>query len=57
MCLSKFLIFVASELLGAKTKESKKKLNSKLYIYIYIYIYIYNEKSLHMLKMYGLKKM
>ena len=51
MCLSKFLIFVASELLGAKIKESKKKLNSKLYIYIY------NEKSLHMLKMYGLKKM
>ena len=41
MCLSKFLIFVANELLGVKTKEYKIN---------YIYIYIYNEKpSLHIL--------
>ena len=32
-CLSKFLIFVANELLGVKTKEYKIN-----YIYIYIYI-------------------
>ena len=44
-CLSKFLIFVANELLGVKTKEYKIN-----YIYKYIYIYIYNEKpSLHIL--------
>ena len=48
---SKFLIFVASELLGAKIKESKtnKILN-------HIYIYIYNEKPLYILEMYSLKK-
>ena len=28
-----------------------------LHIYIYIYLYIYNEKPLHILEMYGLKKM
>ena len=44
---SKFLIFVASELLSAKTEEFKtnKILN-----------YIYNKKPLHILEMYGLKK-
>ena len=41
-----FLIFVVSELLDAKTEESK----------LYIYIYIYNEKLLHILEMYDLKK-
>ena len=35
-CSSNFLVLVASELLGAKTKESKTN-----------YIYIYNEKPLH----------
>ena len=39
-----FLIFVVSELLDAKTEESK------------LYIYIYNEKLLHILEMYDLKK-
>ena len=37
-----FLIFVVSELLDAKTEESK--------------LYIYNEKLLHILEMYDLKK-
>ena len=45
---SKFLIFVASELLCTKTKESKTN-------YILNHIYIYNEKQLHILEMYGLK--
>ena len=48
-CSSKFIIFVACELLGAKTKESKS-------IKLYIYIYIYNEKPLHILEMHKLKK-
>ena len=47
-CSSKFIIFVACEL-GAKTEESKS-------IKFYIYIYIYNEKLLHILEMYHLKK-
>ena len=57
MCPSKFLIFVVSELLRVKTKESKtNKLNSKSCLCVYIYIYIFNEKPLHILEMYGFKK-
>ena len=44
-----FLIFMASELFGAKIEEPKYK---------YIYIYIYkNQKPLYILKIYGLKNM
>ena len=39
-CSSNFLVFVASELLGAKTKESKSN-----YILNHIYIYIYRERE------------
>ena len=46
---SKFLIFVASELLCTKTEESKTN-------YILNHIYIYNEKQLHISEMHGLKK-
>ena len=46
MCSFLKKIFVTSKLLSEKTKKKKK---------IYIYIYI-NEKSLHILEMYGLKK-
>ena len=53
-CPSKFLIFVASELLGAKTKESKSNLIPN-HIYIHIYIYIYNEKPIHILEIYSYK--
>ena len=42
---------MASELLGAKTEESKTN-----QILIYIYIYIYNEKLLYILEMYDLIK-
>ena len=44
---------MASELLGAKTEESK---TNQILIYIYIYIYIYNEKLLYILEMYDLIK-
>ena len=47
---SKFLIFVASELLCTKTKESKTN-----YILNHIYIYIYNEKQLHILEIQDVK--
>ena len=40
---------MASELLGAKTEESKTN-------QILIYIYIYNEKLLYILEMYDLIK-
>ena len=50
---SKFLIFVASELLCTKTEESK---TNYILNHIYIYIYIYNEKQLHISEMHGLKK-
>ena len=43
--------FVASELLGKKTKEFISN-----YILNHIYIYIYNEKPLYTLEMYDLKK-
>ena len=49
MCLSKFLIFMVSELLDAKIEESK---TNSIPNHIYIYIYI----PLHILEIYGLKK-
>ena len=37
MCLSKFLIFIVSELLDAKIEESKtNSIPNHIYIYIYI---------------------
>ena len=47
--MSKFLIFVVSELLGAKIEECKTN-------YIINHIYIYKKKPLHILEMYGFKK-
>ena len=44
---------MTSELLDTKTKKSK---SNEILNHIYIYIYIY-EKSLHILEIYGLKKM
>ena len=45
--MSKFLIFVVSELLGAKIEECKTN---------YIINHIYKKKPLHILEMYGFKK-
>ena len=45
---SKFLIFVVSELLGAKIKESKSNQ------ILYIYIERERERPLHILEIYGL---
>ena len=47
-----FLIFVASELLDAKTKESR----SYIYVYIYIYIYTYKKIFLFGLDFYVIQK-
>ena len=48
--LYNFLIFVASELLDAKTKESIS------YIYVYIYIYTYKKIFLFGLDFYVIQK-